>query len=78
MSEHKTFQTRKPTCPHCGHAMTDDEMLQDPGDLYRLPWLEGTGSTTCPKCDQTYHVQGGYIPHYTSAKRRLSCDHAIT
>ena len=48
--------------------MTDDEMLQDPGDLYRLPWLEGTGSTTCPKCDQTYHVQGGYIPHYTSAK----------
>lgn len=71
MSDINTFQTRKPTCPHCGHTMTDDEMLQDPGDLYRLPWLEGAGSTDCPKCQKTYYVQGGYIPHYTSVKTEV-------
>lgn len=71
MSEHKTFQTAHPTCPHCGHELDHDEMLYGKPtceeDLYALAPNEGSTVVQCPRCDQQYAVQGGYKPHYTSA-----------
>jgi len=71
MSEHNTFQTAHPTCPHCGHELDHDEMLYGKPtceeDLYALAPNEGSTVVQCPRCDQEYAVQGGYKPHYTSA-----------
>ncbi len=71
MSEHNTFQTPSPTCPHCGHELDDDEMLYGKPtceeDLYALAPNEGSAVVQCPRCDQEYAVQGGYKPYYTSA-----------
>ena len=39
-------------CPHCQH---------------KLDTNEGREAMTCPACDQEFWVQGGYIPHYTTA-----------
>lgn len=68
---HNTFQTDHPTCPNCGHELTDDEMQYGKPtcdeDLYALAPNEGTTWIKCPLCDQDYAVKGGYRPHYTSA-----------
>lgn len=61
-------KTPTPTCPHCGHAMTIDDMLdcQQP-DLFALAPMEEKACITCPVCDLEYWVQGGYTTHYTTA-----------
>jgi len=76
MSEHDTYARPQPTCPHCGHAMTDDEMSgnryvdgDDGDDLWALAPEEGRTKVICPYvlCEKPYFVQGGYRPQYTSA-----------
>lgn len=76
MSEHNTYERLSPTCPHCGHAMTDDEMCSnsylkgsDGDDLWALAPHEGRTHVICPSlsCGKGYYVQGGYTPKYTSA-----------
>lgn len=62
-----TFQTKHPTCPHCGHELSHDEMHDATVDLYALAPDEGRECIECPVCDKEYWVQGGYVPHYTSA-----------
>lgn len=62
-----THKTLAPTCPHCGHGMDTDEMLDAPGDLFALAPDEGRECITCPACDAEYWVQGSYRPQYTSA-----------
>lgn len=63
-----TFQTPHPTCPHCGHEMSYDDMASvNTTDLYALAPNEDTAEIECPICDKEYVVQGGYRPHYTSA-----------
>lgn len=61
----------RPTCPHCGHEMDDDEMQYGKPtcdeDLFALAPAEGCAVVQCPRCDQEYAVRGGYEPHYTSA-----------
>lgn len=59
--------TQTPTCPECGHAMTDDEMIaHKDDDLFAIAPSEREADIECPACDSLYIVQGGYIPHYTS------------
>lgn len=60
-----------PTCPACDHELTLDEMLgkavSDCEDLYAIAPDEGRAEIVCPSCGVTYYVQGGYVPHYTTA-----------
>lgn len=76
MIEHDTQNRLTPTCPHCGHAMTDDEMCgnaylkgSDGDDLWALAPREDRTYVICPSllCGKGYYVQGGYTPKYTSA-----------
>ncbi|MBS6362806.1 hypothetical protein [Burkholderia sp.] len=69
MTEHNTYERGAPTCPHCGHEMDSDEMCAHHEDLFALAPDEGRAEIKCPDilCGKTYHVQGGYLPHYTSA-----------
>lgn len=66
-----TYETDRPTCPHCGHMLDTDEMNYGhptcDEDLWALAPGEGTAVVECPACDQQYWVRGGYRPHYTSA-----------
>jgi hypothetical protein len=66
-----TFEVSAPTCPHCAHEMSTDEMLAHQGDtgLFDLAPSEGTTEVTCPSpsCGKSYWLKGGYRPHYTSA-----------
>lgn len=63
-----TVQRPGPTCPGCGHEMDDEDMLScHDADLFDLAQEEGTACIMCPICDAEYWVQGGYMPHYTSA-----------
>jgi hypothetical protein len=66
-----TFEVNAPTCPHCAHEMSDDEMQAQQGDvcLYELARDEGSTEVTCPSpmCSLKYWLKGGYRPHYTSA-----------
>jgi len=64
-----TFQRSRPTCPHCGHMMTTDEMVDYDGDedLFAMAPDEHTDSIECPRCKRDYWVRGGFKPHYTSA-----------
>ncbi len=60
--------SRAPTCPHCGHEMSTDEMLDSTeADLFAIAPDEQNAQIECPRCDKTYWVKGGYIPTYTSA-----------
>ncbi|MBN3822313.1 hypothetical protein G3O00_01600 [Burkholderia sp. Ac-20384] len=63
-------------CPHCGHAMTDDEMCSnsyldgsDGDDLYGIAPNEERTHVVCPSalCGKGYYVQGHYLPQYTTA-----------
>ena len=83
MSEHNTRGRLTPTCPHCGHAMTDDDMCSNayrPGDdcddLWALPTREERTYVICPAvgCELGYYVQGGYTPRYTSAVKESDLD----
>ncbi len=69
MADH--HRTPAPTCPHCDHEMSTDEMLYgeptSSADLFALAPDEAQAVIECPCCDQHYWVQGGYTPHYTSA-----------
>ena len=71
LTTHDIFETPTPTCPHCGHQMSTDEMLYGKPtcdeDLFALAPNEERSAIECPACDQGYWVQGGYRPHYTSA-----------
>ena len=76
MTEHDTYERITPTCPQCGHEMTDDEMSSnqyvdgdDGDDLWALAPEEGRTKVVCPSvlCEKPYYVQGGYRPQYTSA-----------
>lgn len=67
MSTHETSKQPRPTCPHCGHALDDDEMQTQPADLWALAPNEARECIECPRCDKEYWVQGGYVPTYTSA-----------
>lgn len=69
MEKHDTFQQPMPTCPGCGYALDHDDMSSGFGDddLYALAPDEGTTSVTCPQCDNSYWVRGGYKPTYTSS-----------
>lgn len=71
MGEHETFHKQSPTCPHCGHELDADEMLYGAPtcdeDLHALAPNEGRAVVKCPACDREYWVEGGYVPHYTSA-----------
>lgn len=59
--------SQKITCPHCQHKLDTDEMLALDFDAFALAPNEGREAMTCPACDQEFWVQGGYIPHYTTA-----------
>jgi predicted RNA-binding Zn-ribbon protein involved in translation (DUF1610 family) len=66
--EHAAIRTEsKPTCPKCGHGLTDDEMHDHQEDLWGLAPNEGRTEISCPACGRTYHCQGGYRPEYTTA-----------
>lgn len=67
MSRGLPFLCRFPTCPSCAHEVTDDEALGMEDDLYALAPDEGRAEIKCPACCVTYHVQGGYVPTYTTA-----------
>ena len=71
MTKHDTYQQPYPTCPHCGHQLNADEMNYGPDvsedDLWALAPDEGRAAVTCPSCDAEYWVEGGHVPHYTSA-----------
>lgn len=58
---------RFPTCPSCNHEVTHDEAVGMGEDLYALAPDEGRAEIACPSCGVTYHVQGGYVPTYTTA-----------
>lgn len=62
-----THQTRRPTCPACGHEMSHDEMLDSNAELFDIAPNERDVETKCPACSVTLHVRGGYAPHYTTA-----------
>ena len=66
MSEHRTFERAGPTCPHCGHEMTEEEMDCE-ANLFALAHNEERAVIECPVCDKQYWVQGGWKPQYTSA-----------
>lgn len=36
-------------------------------DLFALAPNEGRATINCPSCGVEYHIQGGYIPTYTTA-----------
>jgi endogenous inhibitor of DNA gyrase (YacG/DUF329 family) len=64
--------TTAPTCPHCGHALTFDEMIfsgaiSGEEDLTAIAPACEHAIVKCPVCDKEYAVLGGYTPHYTSA-----------
>ena len=59
--------TLKPTCPACGHTMTDDEMLEHEDDLFAIAPNEENADIECPGCETPYVCKGGYRPNYTSA-----------
>lgn len=65
--EHDTRNTFKPTCPHCGYILSDDDMHASDEDLWALPVREERTCIDCPNCDAEYWVQGSYAPQYTSA-----------
>lgn len=70
--EHETYKTPAPVCPHCGHAMTHDDMSAAPTgscqqNLFDIAPAEEIVPTKCPLCDGGFWVQGGYRPHYTTA-----------
>ena len=72
MSEGKEYSTHeqdRPTCPHCGYALNDDDMGSGFCEisLWNMAPQEDTATVTCPQCDKEYWVRGGYRPHYTSA-----------
>jgi hypothetical protein len=76
MSKINTHERPEPTCPHCGHAITDDEMSgnrytpgDDGDDLWGLAPKEERTKVVCPAalCRRSYYVRGGYTPKYTSA-----------
>lgn len=57
-----------PTCPHCNHSLTTDEMVDYHGcDLFALAPDEGREEVECPSCDKSYWLQGAYVPQYHSA-----------
>lgn len=66
-----THSDCKPTCPDCGHMLTDDEMHKalstSAGDLWALAPQEGRSEIDCPACGKHYYIQGGYRPEYTTA-----------
>jgi len=61
-------KTQTPTCPHCGYAMTDDDMLCNPDDLYWIAPNESEEDVSCPKCKKDYTCVGGYVPFYKNYK----------
>ena len=63
-----TANTMEITCPHCNHVMTDDEMYNDPTDLYAIAPHEAEAEVECPSCDSYFIVQGSYIPQYETRK----------
>lgn len=71
MSKH--YKTSAPQCPHCDHAFTYDEMLDDKGapngetDLFSLAPMEERRAVECPVCDREFWLEGSYEPRYTSA-----------
>lgn len=56
-----------PTCPTCDHEVTTDEAHGMDVDLWALAPDEGRAEIVCPSCGVTYHVQGSYVPTYTTA-----------
>jgi transcription elongation factor Elf1 len=56
-----------PTCPSCDHEVTTDEALNMGEDLFALAPDEGRATINCPSCGIEYHIQGGYVPTYTTA-----------
>jgi transcription elongation factor Elf1 len=65
MEHHKTAL---PTCPHCDHEYTYDEMNEcSTANLWALALDEGMAVLQCPICDLEFWVQGGYRPEYTTA-----------
>lgn len=53
---HDIFQQPTPVCPHCGHALDTDEMLECREDLFALAPAEGETEVTCPVCDLEYAI----------------------
>lgn len=57
-----------PTCPHCGYAMTTDDMASfDEVNLFEIAPFEDVVGVDCPSCDKPYWVKGGFTPSYVSA-----------
>lgn len=58
----------RPTCPHCHHMMTDDEMhAMCDRDIYDLAPCEEIAPLDCPRCARVFWVKGSYVPQYTTA-----------
>ena len=61
-------QQPTPRCPACFHSMTTDDMLsRHDDDLFAVAPNEHQVEIECPSCGVTFHCQGGYVPHYTTA-----------
>ena len=56
-----------PVCPHCQHAMDDDDMSCLAVDMWALASEEDTCVINCMSCDKDFWVKGGYTPFYTTA-----------
>lgn len=61
------FEQNKPVCPHCQHALNDDEMYLEGIDIFLLAPTEDRAAIICPVCEYVYWIQGGYKPYYTTA-----------
>jgi hypothetical protein len=57
----------RPTCPHCMHEMSTDEMVDHEVDLFGMAVDESAAEIDCPSCAEPYWVRGGYTPHYSSS-----------
>jgi predicted RNA-binding Zn-ribbon protein involved in translation (DUF1610 family) len=57
-------------CPFCGHIMTDDEIYNDPTDLWALAPNEDESEVVCPSavCGETFIVKGSYRAIYETEK----------
>lgn len=67
LHQQTTRTESKPTCPECGHGLTNDEMHDNAEDLWGLAPKEERTEIRCPACGIKYHCQGGYRPEYTTA-----------
>lgn len=64
------YEAKTVICPHCDHEFSTEDMCSADADdsLWDIAAREADAGVKCVSCFQSFVVQGGYIPHWTSAK----------